>query len=436
MAEKENQHYVPRLILRKFDERISVYSLKSKELRINQKLEKVFSANKLYSLELENMFNDKVENEFAILLNNKILYSENECILTRKEVNLTKKFLVLAMLRTMESEYFTNIKAEKIRYTVKINYGFVEKPEISALSSFDYWMQTLKCILDEKSPFDVQKKESSTAIAVYWSNVFMSGYIAFWDSTNSKEDFVIMDQGMTSEHEKTRFLPGLNNDMIKRGYLLDKILNAKKPSSKNEHNLLNKYTQLALANDGFSENMYLFTISKNRMIAFINPFFRLYDYNDWKDYDYPEIPAIWTTSIQDKNLFQKNKNVYVSLSKSKVGIHSDDDKFIYKIHSMNVDDVIYVNCLVLDRIQTYVGFSETKGILQSLITYSCIENALNNYSPLLGAIEKLGYLVNKNKSHQELADRISLKSITFSELEQKCIKQFMQFKSLSNQLSK
>jgi hypothetical protein len=434
MAEKENNHYVPRLILRKFDERVSVYNLKSNELKLNQKLERIFASKKLYTEEIENMFNDKVENEFARVLNNKILISENDCVLTRKEVNLIKKFLVLAMLRTMESEYFTQSKADKTRDTVKINYKFVEKLETSSLSSFEYWMQTLKCILEMNTPSDVQKNENATAIAVYWANVFMSGYVAIWDSSESNEEFVIMDQGMTSEHEKTRFLPAFNNDMIKRGYLADKTLNSKKPTSYSETNLLYKYHQLALANDGFSENMYLFTISKNRMIAFINPFFRLYDKDDWNDYDSPEIPDIWTTSFQDKSLFQKNKNDYVDISKSKMGVHSDDDKFIYKIHSMNVEDVVYVNCLVLDRIQTYLGFSETKGILRSLITYSCVERALNNYAPLLEEIEKLGYEVRKNRRHQELADKISLKIITFTEPERKYIDQYLKLKSLSEKL--
>ncbi|MDO9629090.1 MAG: DUF4238 domain-containing protein [Acholeplasmataceae bacterium] len=434
MAEKENNHYVPRLILRKFDERVSIYNIESCELKLNQKLEKVFASKKLYTEEIETMFSDKVENEFARVLNNKILSAEDECILTRKEVNLIKKFLVLAMLRTMESEYFTQTKANKSRETVKINYKFVEKPEISSLSSFEYWMQTLKCILESRSPFDVQKNDNATAIAVYWSNVFMSGYIAIWDSAESNEDFVIMDQGMTSEHEKTRFLPPFNNDMIKRGYLIEKTFNSKNPTSTMETNLWLKYTQLALANDGFSENMYLFTISKNRMIAFINPFFRLYDTEDWKDYDTPEIPDIWTTSFQDIRLFQKNKNEYIDPIKSKSGIHNDEDTFIYQVHSMNLDDVIYVNCLVLDRVQKFLGFSESSGIRRSLITYSCIPRALNNYSSLLVHLTSLGYEVSKTKRTHDLATKFSINNVNFTESEKKYIKNYLELKSLSEKL--
>lgn len=117
-----------------------------------------------------------------------------------------------------------------------------------------------------------------------------------------------------------------------------------------------------------------------------------------------------------------------------MGINSVDDKFVYQIHSMNLEDVIYINCLVLDRIQTYLGFSETKEILQSVITYSCVKGALNNYDPLLVEMEKLGYEIGKKKRYQELADKISPRSITFTESEQKCIEGYLRFKKQAEKL--
>lgn len=431
MPEKENNHYVPCLILRRFDENISIYNLRSRELKINQRISEVFSSRNLYTKEIEDMFNVKAENTFARILNKKILAAEESCSLSRKEVGVVKKFLTLAMLRTMDAEDFVKLKADKTRDTVKTNYKFVEKPEVSSLPSYEYWMQTLKCVLEADSPIDVQKNRNATAIAVYWSNVFNSGYIAIWDSESSKEDFIIMDQGMTSEHEKTRFIPSLNNDMIKRGYLIEKTFKVNKPTSEKEMNLWNKYFQIALANDGFSENVYLFTISKNRMIAFINPFFRLYDKDDWSDSDSPQIPDIWTTLFQDRGLFQKNANQYVDPSQSKKGIHNNNDVFMYKIHEMNVDDVIYVNCLVLDRIQTYVGFSESGRIRRSLITYSCVNNALNNYDGLLNNLSQLGYDIVRSSKYQELACRFYV-SNNFTESERKYISNYLEIKALSD----
>lgn len=427
MPQKENNHYVPRLILRKFDEKISTYNLDKKELKLSQNLEKVFTSKQLYSVEIEDMFNYKVENEFARLLNNKILLAQDECILIRKEVNLVKKFLLLAMLRTMLVENYSQERAIKHRETVKINYNFEENNEITALSKHDYWMQTLRCILEVKSLQDVSKNELSTAFAVYWSNVFMSSYIAIWDSCETNEEFIIMDQGMTSEHEKTRFIPQLNNDMIKRGYLMKKLFF---DQAILDPNLLNKYMQISLANDGFSENMYLFTISKNRTIALVNPFFRLYDLNDWKNFDNPEIPNIWTTSIKERSLFEKNKNEYVSSNAIYTGTVNEFDKFTYKIKRMQLDDVIYINCLTLDRIQNIVGFSESSGILRSLLVYSCIPRTLNKYDGLIHELSNLGYNTKVTDEIIRISSEIRIDNIVFTTEEHDYINVYLKLKEI------
>lgn len=235
---------------------------------------------------------------------------------------------------------------------------------------------------------------------------------------------------MTSEHEKTKFIAPFNNDMLKKGYLIEKILNKEKNAyySDDEKKILFKYIQLLNVNDTFSENMYLFTISKNRMIVLINPFFRLYDKDDWNCCSKYEEPDIWTTSIKDKKLFSKNKNNYVDLENSKYGKHSENDKFIYKIHNMNLEDVIYVNCLILDRINMMLGFSEASKIRRSLITYSCIFNQKNNYTDLIKQLSEFGYEMSKTKKYQEIANWIAPIYITFTESEKKYINNYLLLK--------
>lgn len=179
MPEKENNHYVPRLILRKFDEKISTYNLEKRELKLNQKLEKVFVSKKLYSKEIETMFNEKVENEFAKLLNNKILNSINECKLSRIEINLIKKFILLAMIRTINFKCFLQYKIKEIRKEVKIKYNFEESTNLKSLSVFDYLMQTIKCILEAESIFDLEKTKEATAISIYWANIFSMDILQF-----------------------------------------------------------------------------------------------------------------------------------------------------------------------------------------------------------------------------------------------------------------
>ncbi len=98
-------------------------------------------------------------------------------------------------------------------------------------------------------------------------------------------------------------------------------------------------------------------------------------------------------------------------------------------------NVIYVNCLALDRVQKFLGFSETSGIRRSLITYSCVPRALNNYSSLLDHLISLGYEVNKTKRTYDLASKISVNHIAFTESEKKYIKNYLELKSLSEKLN-
>ncbi len=421
---KENNHYVPRLLLRKFNEKISTYNLKTKELKIGQKLEDIFVIKKLYTLEIEDLFNEKIENEFALLLNKKILNVDNECIFTRLEVRLIKKFLLLAMLRATDGEKFMQHNLEKTRTTVKDMFKFEEK-NTESLTPFDYWMRTLKCILESKCLEEISNHPLATAKAVYWAYTFNVGYISIWDSTTSKEEFVVMDQGMTSEHEFTRFVEPFNNDVIKKGYLIKEM--EKNKNSKEAINNLYAYLQLLNSNMCMSENMYLFTISKNRMIALINPFYRLYDKNDYENTSVLAKPNIWVSGLQNKELFLKNRNKYINGEEAKYGKFDDKDIFIYPIRQMELEDVLYINCLILDRIHEFVGFSETSGIRRSIITYSAINKKLNNYSGLINELENLGYEMKITDKYIKITKIFNEVYRTTNE-EMECINSYLRMK--------
>lgn len=78
-------------------------------------------------------------------------------------------------------------------------------------------MRTLRCILESKNLKKIKNHPQATVIAVYWDSVLYVGYISIWDSTDTGEKFIILDQGMTSEHEQTRFIYPFKNDIIKKG---------------------------------------------------------------------------------------------------------------------------------------------------------------------------------------------------------------------------
>lgn len=424
-----DNHYVPRLILRRFDERISTYNLSTKEVKISSSFKNTFSSNFLYSQEIEDLFSQTIENEFAQLLDKKIRFNENEVTLTRLELDTTKKFLLLAMIRTIDSEAFMQYRKEDTAEFIKETLNFEEK-NTENLSNFDYWMRTMKCVLESTNLEKVKEHPEATLQAVNWATALNCGYISIWDSSNTGEDFVIIDNGMTSEHEPTRFFPPINDDVLKRGYLLEQIISANQNNENQKTNNLASYLNILSANDFMSENFYLFSITKNRMIVLINPFFRLYDKSDYESTNILPIPDIWPTRINDKTLFLKNKNEYVNdieqIAKGKTDIN---DLYIYPIRKMNIEDVIYVNCLCLDRVNNFLGFSESSRIKKSLSTYSIVQG-LNDYESLIDYFEQLGNPIIVNNQANQIKEHISPNIIQFNTREKKYIDNFLKIKKI------
>lgn len=378
---KKDHHYVPRLILRKFEKNLNTFDLKTGEVkRSGSKLNETFSSDFLYSQEIENLFNKKIESEFANILNNKLLLSDQEITLTRLELNTVKKFLLLAMIRTLDGEDFMQYRKTAASLHVKETLNFEEK-NTEGISDFDYWMRTMKCILESSDLISVPNHPEATIQAVRWAHTFHSGYIAFWDSTESNEDFIVIDNGMTSEHEVTRFMKEFSDDIIKKGYLIDKLVFSNTKSD--EALILERifYFKTLLSTDFFHENFYLFSVSKNRMIALINPFFRLYDKNDYELTNPLPSPDFWPSRISDRTLFLKNRNSYVNRDETILnGRTNKDDLYIYDVKQMALEDVIYVNCLCFDRVSNIVGFTDPSKIIRSLSTYSIIKGRNDNYA--------------------------------------------------------
>ena len=136
-----NTHYVPRLVLKKFSDRICTYNIKTGELKENIKTEDAYSKTDFYDSETEDNFNRKVESQFGNLLANKLLKCEGVVELSRKELRLTKKFLLLSVLRSVgneeflqvERKFYDNLK-EKWKAFAKLN-GLSEQETLSALES-------------------------------------------------------------------------------------------------------------------------------------------------------------------------------------------------------------------------------------------------------------------------------------------------------------
>lgn len=94
-----NNHYIPRLLLRRFAEnnKVNTYSFLSNEFAV-KKIKNVFSENDLFDAELEAELAVKLEGPFGDLLNHRLLKGE-QIRVNRRENLLIRKFFMILFLR-------------------------------------------------------------------------------------------------------------------------------------------------------------------------------------------------------------------------------------------------------------------------------------------------------------------------------------------------
>ena len=362
----ENNHYIPQFILREYGERINVFNVKDHTLRRNQKTNSVFSEKSIYPPELEKNIGYKLEGPFAKLFHDKLMIGApgEKVTVTRKELLLMRRFFLLEMMR-VEAEK-NNIPGGRIVSQLSLNVKFTEK-EIPGETTESRWHRNLQTIIETDDLREISRHELCTYEVLRWTHIFLSGYFAFWDCSSSNTDFLISDIGMTSEREDSVLTDGYEHE--KKDYL-GTLIQRETRIDKRE-----VYRQILQNQFTFPENFYMFPISKKRMIVIINPFFRLYD----KKEKFTR-PSIWPTHIENKRLFEKNisPNLMILLGKP---MYKDDDEFTYTIQSISDKDAEWVNMLMLDRIDSLLGYDSFDRIENSVKRYIDFYNEINKPAP-------------------------------------------------------
>lgn len=371
-------HYVPRLILRKFSDKLSLYNIKTGELKENIPPEHAYAIENFYDDETESKLNLRIESQFGGLLSNIILKKDKEISLSRANVLLIKKFLLVSIIRSVQGEDF--MQAEKYFYdrlnTLAKRYAELkglpynndaftppfEEKQIDNETSFDYWMRTLNVILDtDGTPQQILNHPNKTYPAYRWACIVNSGYLAFWDAPNDRDEFVITDIGMTSENEKG--WDGIRIHNRKKIEYIESLLKSTIDSNERDSllNLLNTVSS-------FSENFQMFPISSKRMIVLVSPFFKARYF--WKLSGKNVTPLGDITVIPNEKLFEPNRNIYVlPQTPGKEYQYHEDDRYIYDIKKLTNEEIRYCNALFLDRIDTYLGFSSLEHAVGSIIKY-------------------------------------------------------------------
>lgn len=366
----ENNHYVPRFILRQFGEHLNVYNVKDGSLRTGERTDHIFAERKIYPADLEKDIGYKLESPFAKLLQDKLLSGKcgDKIVLTRKEVLLMKRFYLLETIRVISMAEIT-----KFERTISDLYSsffpdFKEKL-IPDETYTDRWHKNIRVVIESDDLTQISKHPLCTYEVLKWASTFSSGYFAIWDCTESDVDFLISDIGMTSEVEPSKLTDGYEH--TKKDSLCALF--------ERETNKFKKdaYQNILSAQDLFYENFYMFPLSKNRMFVIVNPFFRLYDRKE----KLIKPAGVWPTKISDRRLFEKNESPKVMILMGKP-ILKDDDEFSYTIQRVKAEDAEYINMLMLDRIDTYMGYSDWKNIESSVKRYIDFYSKINMQPPI------------------------------------------------------
>lgn len=353
-----SNHYVPRLILRKFSDKLCLYNVKTGELHESIVPEHAYAIDGLYDAEIERKLNEKIESQFGNLLSNVLLKADNEISLTRTQLLIIKKFLLISVLRTMQNELF--LQREKQLHE-KLSFPF-EEMRIDGETPFDYWMRTLDVVLDTNgTPKEIFNHPNKTYPAYRWSRVVNGAYIAFWDSPKKRDEFVITDIGMTSENENGWNGIWVHNDK-KLSWLKDLLDSATNDAEKTA------IAKTIYSTCDFSENFMMFPISPRRMIVLICPFYKYRYMCKMAGIEVPELGYL--TMIPNENLFEPNDNKYIlPQTPGKPFNYHDNDRYIYRIKQLASCEIRYCNALFMDRIETYLGFSSLEHVVGSIIKY-------------------------------------------------------------------
>lgn len=376
----KNSHYIPRFILKKFANKLCLYNVKTGEFREHVKPDKAYCEKGFYDDDTEDKLNLQLESQFSKLLNEKILKCEEKIELSREELLLTKKFLLISIIRSIGSELM--MQKEKRFYddlitSLKQQGSIIKKEDEDQIRPFieeeipnetphEYWLRTIDVILDTNgSPEEIIKHPKKTYPAFRWSLVINAGYLAFWDSEYNRDEFIITDIGMTSENEKG--WNGITTHNTKKIDFLSNLF-----QSENDEIIKQNLQMQMTFITSFHENFQMFPISAKRMIVLIAPFYKFR--HVYKNrYLMPKLETL--TALVNEDLFLPNDVDYINHQDGNNFKYHPDDKYVYKIKYLTRGETRYCNALFLDRINTILGFSSLDKIVGSVLLYK----RLNKY---------------------------------------------------------
>lgn len=134
-------HYVSQLILKRFANALYIFDDNAKSISKHTQTENIFYKKDIYTDEVETAMNFNLENDFAKLLDKKVL-GKNKITLTRTELLLLKRYLLVCSIKTKTPDEFIvsirNFKSNTERYLKLLqHYDNIKYSSLMLLPSID-----------------------------------------------------------------------------------------------------------------------------------------------------------------------------------------------------------------------------------------------------------------------------------------------------------
>lgn len=368
-----NSHYIPQFVLRHFseNERIQYCDIDNRKVE-RRNIKTTFSEKGYYPDEIESNLCNKTESQFAKLLNDRILKEKYRITLTRDELFILKKYLIVSIMRydlTEQYEMDGSVPDDRIQSYSDTFYKNINK--VLNCSCLDDMMQYVNI-----DPFkylnsnDANKELGDIKLFADVKNILHS-YIVFVRTNRSKEKFIVPDTGFA--YQATHLSVYSNDKFDKCMYTLNYAMKTGNPYIFHVSQLLSPY------------DYYICPVSDDMAIVSLSSFFKFFN----KKSDIYGMVPIDGLSVRGMIGFGDSDMVEAPHPNTKYGKPVSYD---YAIKQLTANDVYYLNSDMINNSLHFIGFKDLKDVKASIQYYTNLPASAQKYDLnfVLGQQEKNG----------------------------------------------
>ena len=287
----------------------------------------VFSEKGYYPEQLEKDLCNKIEYQFSVVLNNKILNARGNITLNFEDLWIVKKYLIITMLRVPDNDLKHNTM-----YRFLKRDGFIKDPEdFESKYSGDFYDNIAK-VLNCSNPFkalDLTLTEANMTLISFIRDVINS-YNVFVRTNRSKEDLVMPDRGW-ADYSGIIGVKKINALLDMPIYRFDPFVQQ-------------------IVRMSSPQDYAVYPLSRNLALVAVSPVIQLMlPGSPYKIIFPPEAPTL------AKCMGFGNNSVFAGPEKQMLG---NTKLYKYEIHQLSQSDVVFLNSLLIDNADSYIGFAD------------------------------------------------------------------------------